>query len=75
MTCHDNSYIVREVIQAEPSCPNNSMNWCGIVAVVIDVNSACILCWHAIAVSLVYCTGPLIVVYMSEENQIHLLPT
>jgi hypothetical protein len=51
------------------------MNRSGIVAVVIDVNSVCILCWHAIAVSLVYGTGSLIVVYMSEENQIHLLPT
>lgn len=49
------------------------MNRCGIVAVVIDVNSAFVLGWHAFAITLVYRTGPLIVVYMAEENQIHLL--
>ena len=49
------------------------MNRRGIVAVVIDVNSAFVLRWHAFAITLVYRTGPLIVVYMAEENQIHLL--
>ena len=55
MTCYQKPYIVMQVIQAEPSCSNNSMNRCGIVAVVIDVDSVCIFCRHAIAVSLVYC--------------------
>uniref|UniRef100_A0A0A9D4G7 Uncharacterized protein n=1 Tax=Arundo donax TaxID=35708 RepID=A0A0A9D4G7_ARUDO len=49
------------------------MNWCGIVAVVIGINSACILFGHTFAFALVYCTGPLVVVYMAEENQIHLV--
>lgn len=49
------------------------MNRRGIVAVVVDVNSAFVLSWHAFAITLVYCTGPLIVVYMAEENQIHLV--
>ena len=49
------------------------MNRRGIVAVVVDVNSAFVLRWHAFAIALVYRTGPLIVVYMAEENQIHLL--
>ena len=55
MTCYQKPYIVMQVIQAEPSCSNNSMNRCGIVAVVIDVDSVCIFCRHAIAVPLVYC--------------------
>ena len=49
------------------------MNRRGIVAVVVDVDSAFVLRWHAFAIALVYRTGPLIVVYMAEENQIHLL--
>lgn len=49
------------------------MNGCSIFAFVISINSTCILLWLAFASILVYCTSPLIVVYMAKENQIHLL--
>lgn len=67
------TYFVREVVQVEHSCSNNDMNRCGVVAVVINVNSTFVRRWHAFAIALVYRTSPLVVVYMAKENQIHLL--
>ena len=63
---------LRELVQAKPSSSNNGMNRRGIFAVVISINSTCILLWLAFAYAPVYCTSPLIVVYMAKENQIHL---
>lgn len=68
MTSYGGSYFVRKVVQAETSCSNDGMNRGSIIAVVIGVNSICVLLWNAITFALVYCTGPLIVVYMAKEN-------
>jgi hypothetical protein len=67
------SYIFMKVIQVESSCSNNGMNRGSIIAVVICVDSTCIFLWNAFTFALLNCAGPLVVVYMAEEHQIHLL--
>ena len=68
------SYKQREVVQAEPSCSNDGMDWRSVVAIIVGVDATGILPRHASALALVNCAGPLVVVHMAEENQIHLLP-
>lgn len=48
------------------------MNRCGVVAVIVGINSFCVLLWHAFAIALVYRTRSLVVVYMAKEDQIDL---
>lgn len=50
------------------------MDWRSVVAIIVGVDSICILARHASALALVNCAGPLVVVHMAKENQIHLLP-
>lgn len=60
------NYLRRELVQVKPSHSNNSMNRCTIIGIIISINSTCIFSRHCFTFLLIYCTSPLIIVYMSK---------
>lgn len=64
---------MRETVQDESSGSYDYMNRCRIVAVVVRVHAIFVLFWHAFAFTTVYRTRPLVIVYMTEKNQVHLV--